>query len=61
MLAVVLLTAAAGALGLGKDRLSRLADRMAGWPPSVVRLPIAIGLALCVFMLWSISSVIGEL
>ena len=60
MLAVVLLTAAAGALVLGKDRLSRLADRMAGWPPALVRLPIAIGLALCAFMLWSISSAIGE-
>ena len=60
MLAVVLLTAAAGTLVLGKDRLSRLADRMAGWPPALVRLPIAIGLAICAFMLWSISSAIGE-
>lgn len=60
MLAVVMVVAAVGALVLGKDRVARLADRMAGWPPSVVRLPIAIGLALCAFMLWSISSAIGE-
>ena len=60
MLAVVMVVAAGGALVLGKDRVARLADRMAGWPPAVVRLPIAIGLALCAFMLWSISSAVGE-
>ena len=60
-LALVMATAAVGALVLGKDRAARIADRMAGRPPLVVRLPIAIGLALCVFMLWSISSAIGEL
>ena len=60
MLAVVMVVAAAGALVLGKDRVARLADRMAGWPPAVVRLPIAIGLVLCAFMLWSISPAIGE-
>ena len=60
MLAIVMVVAAAGALVLGKDRVARLADRMAGWPPAVVRLPIAIGLAPCAFMLWSISSAIGE-
>ena len=59
-LALVMVVAAAGALVLGKDRVARLADRMAGWPPALVRLPIAIGLALCAFMLWSISSAIGE-
>ena len=61
MLALVMVMAAVGALVLGKDGVSRLADRMAGWPPALVRLPIAIGLALCAFMLWSISSAIGEL
>ena len=60
MLGVVMVVAAAGALVLGKDRVATLADRMAGWPPAVVRLPIAIGLALCAFMLWSISPAIGE-
>ena len=59
-LALVMVMAAVGALVLGKDGVARLADRMAGWPPALVRLPIAIGLALCAFMLWSISSAIGE-
>ena len=60
MLAFVMVMAAIGALVLGKDRVARLADRMAGWPPVLARLPIAIGLALCAFMLWSISPAIGE-
>ena len=59
-LALVMVMAAVGVLVLGKERVARLADRMAGWPPALVRLPIAIGLALCAFMLWSISSAIGE-
>ena len=59
-LAFVMVMAAVGVLVLGKDGVARLADRMAGWPPALVRLPIAIGLALCAFMLWSISSAIGE-
>ena len=59
-LALVMAAAAVGALVLGKDRVARIADRMAGRPPLVVRLPIAIGLALSAFMLWSISSAIGE-
>ena len=58
-LALVMATAAVGALVLGKDRAARIADRMAGRPPLVVRLPIAIGLALCAFLLWSISPAIG--
>ena len=59
-LALVMATAAVGALVRGKDRAARIADRMAGRPALVVRLPIAIGLALCAFTLWSISSAIGE-
>lgn len=59
-LALLMATAAVGALVLGKDRVARIADRMAGRPPLVVRLPIAIGLALSAFMLWSISSAVGE-
>lgn len=59
-LALVMVMAAVGTLVLGKDRVARLADRMAGRPPIVVRIPIAIGLALCAFMLWSISPAIGE-
>ena len=59
-LALVMVMAAVGALVFGKDRAARLADRMAGRPPFVVRVPIAIGLALCAFMLWSISPAIGE-
>ena len=59
VLASVMLVAALSALVLGTDRLARLVDRMAGWRPVFVRLPIAVGLALCVFMLWSVSSAIG--
>ena len=59
-MALVMVMAAVGALVLGKDRVARIADRMAGRPGFVVRIPIAIGLALCTFMLWSISSAIGE-
>ena len=59
-LALLMATAAVGALVLGKDRVARIADRMAGRPPLVVRVPIAIGLALSAFMLWSISSAVGE-
>ena len=59
VLASVMLLAALSALVLGTDRLARLVDRMAGWRPVFVRLPIAVGLALCVFMLWSVSPAIG--
>ena len=59
-LALVMATAAVGALVLGKDRAARLADRMAGRSPLVVRLPIVIGIALCAFLLWSLSSAIGD-
>ena len=59
VLASVMLVAALSALVLGTDRLARLVDRMAGWRPVFVRLPIAVGLALCVFMLWSVSPAIG--
>jgi len=61
MLALVMVTAAVGALVLGGNRVARFADRMDDWPPALARLPIAIGLVLCVFVLWSISSVIGEI
>ncbi len=60
VLASVMLVAAVSALVLGTDRLVRLVDRMADWRPVFVRLPIAVGLALCVFMLWSILPAIGE-
>ena len=60
VLALVMLVAAVSALVLGTDRLARLVDRMADWRPVFVRLPIAVGLVLCVFMLWSISPAIGE-
>ena len=59
VLASVMLVAALSGLVLGTDRLARLVDRMAGWRPVFVRLPIAVGLALCVFMLWSVSPAIG--
>ena len=59
-LALVMVMAAVGALVFGKDRAARLADGMAGRSPFVVRIPIAIGLALCAFILWSISSAISE-
>ena len=60
VLATVMLVAAFSALVLGKDRTVGLVDRMAGWRPAFVRIPIAVGLALCAFMLWSISPAIGE-
>ena len=59
VLATVMLVAAISALVLGTDRVVRLVDRMADWRPVFVRLPIAAGLVLCVFMLWSVSSAIG--
>lgn len=58
-LAVLMLVAAIGALILGTDRVLRLIDRMAGWPPVFIRLPIAVGLAFSAFMLWSVSPAIG--
>ena len=60
VLASVMLVAAVSALVLGTDRLTRLVDRMADWRPVFVRLPNAVGLVLCVFMLWSILPAIGE-
>ena len=59
VLATVMLVAAISALVLGTDRVVRLVDRMADWRPVFVRLPIAVGLVLCVFMLWSVSPAIG--
>ena len=59
VLATVMLVAAIFALVLGTDRVVRLVDRMADWRPVFVRLPIAVGLVLCVFMLWSVSPAIG--
>jgi len=59
-LALVMAIAAAGTLVLGRDGVTRFADRMDDWPPSLARLPIAIGMGLCAFVLWSISSVIGK-
>ena len=59
ILATVMLVAALSALVLGKDRVVRLVDRMSGWRPIFVRIPIAVGLVLCVFMLWSVSPAIG--
>ena len=59
ILASVMLVAAISALVLGTDRVVRLLDRMAGWRPAFVRLPIAIGLVLCVFMLWSVLPAIS--
>ncbi len=61
MLALVMALAAASALVLGKDRVARFADSMDDWPPALARLPIAIALLLCAFVLWSISPVIGEI
>ena len=59
VLATVMLVAAFSALVLGKDRATRLVDRLAGWRPAFVRIPIAVGLATCAFMLWSVSPAIG--
>ena len=59
VLASVMLVAALSALVLGKDRTVRLVDRMDGWRPAFVRIPIAVGLVFCMFMLWSVSPAIG--
>ena len=60
-LAAVMLMAAFSAVVLGKDRVSRMTDRMAGWGPGLARIPIAVGLVLCVFTLWSILPAISGL
>ena len=59
VLATVMLVAAVSAAMLGTDRITRLVDRMADWRPVFVRLPIAVGVVLCMFMLWSVSPAIG--
>ena len=59
ILATVMLVAAVSAAMLGTDRIARLVDRMAGWRPVFVRLPIAVGVVLCMFMLWSVLPAIG--
>ena len=59
VLALVMFVAAISALLLGKDRFARLVDRMTRLRPHLLRLPFAVGLALCVFMLWSVSPAIG--
>ena len=59
ILASVMLVAALSALVLGTNRLVRLVDHMAQWRPLLVRLPFAVGLVLCLFMLWSVSPAIG--
>lgn len=58
-MAVVVLVSALIRLMLGRAAMSRTLDRMASWPPLATRLPCAVGLALCAFMLWSVSSVFG--
>ena len=59
VLATVMLVAAFSAFVLGKDRAVRITERMAGWRPAIVRIPIVAGLAVCLFMLWSVSPAIG--
>ena len=59
IMAVVVLVAAPAPLILGTAGMQRMLDRMAGWPPIATRLPCAAGLALCAFMLWSVSSAFG--
>ena len=58
-MAVVVLASALIRLMLGRAAMSRTLDRMASWPPIATRLPCAAGLALCAFMLWSVSSAFG--
>ena len=60
ILASVMLVAALSALVVGTDRLVRLLNRMMDRRPHLLRLPFAVGLVLCVFMLWSVSPAIGE-
>ena len=59
LLASVMLVAALSALVVGTERLVRLVNRMMDWRPHLLRLPFAVGLVLCVFMLWSVSPAIG--
>ena len=58
-MAVVVLASALIRLMLDRAAMSRTLDRMASWPPYATRLPCAAGLALCAFMLWSVSSAFG--
>ena len=58
-MAVVVLVSALIRLMLGRAAMSRTLDRMGNWPPLATRLPCAAGLALCAFMLWSVSSAVG--
>ena len=58
-MAVVVLVSALIRLMLGRAAMSRTLERMASWPPLATRLPCAAGLALCAFMLWSVSSAFG--
>ena len=59
ILASVMLVAALSALVVGTDRLVRLVNRMMNWRLHLLRLPFAVGLAFCAFMLWSVSPAIG--
>ena len=59
ILATVMLVAAVSAAMLGTDRIARLVECTANWRPVFVRLPIAVGVVLCVFMLWSVAPAIG--
>ena len=61
ILALLMLAVAFAAPMLGTARIQTLIEPIAGWPPDVVRLPCAIGLAFSGFMLWSVSPAIGVL
>lgn len=44
---------------IGAPRLIKLIDRLASWPPLVIRLQCLLGVAFGVFLLWSVSPGLG--
>ncbi|MCK7595617.1 hypothetical protein [Pseudomarimonas salicorniae] len=57
VLAALMLAAALGLVLMGSERITRLIDRVASWPPMVLRLQCALGVAFGVFLIWSVSPV----
>ena len=59
VLALLALLAAVALPMIGAARLLRLIDRVASWPPMVIRLQCVLGVAFGAFLLWSVSPGLG--
>ncbi|MFT5140770.1 MAG: hypothetical protein ACI9CB_002435 [Rhodothermales bacterium] len=59
VVAVVLLVSAIGHQIAGRTHLRKLIEAMAIWPLWTIRIPCILGVLLGVFLLWSISNVLG--